>query len=739
MATLVLTAVGAVFGRSAALLASGVLGATGLLGGGASRQGPRLNDLAVQSSAYGTPLPRLYGKMRSSGSVIWATDIKERSHKSGGGKGKPKTTTYSYSVSLAVALSARPIRSIGRIWADGKLIRSEDQQWIVPATMRLYRGDGDDAPDPLIASAEGMGATPAYRGMAYVVFEDLDLSDFANHIPSLSFEVMADDGPITPATIIDDLCGPLGMVPAEIAAPFAAMQGFGVATAGSVRSVLDTLSGFDRLLLRDAGVTAGLAIAVLPEPVELDAAFVGAMPEEQSGDRPARIRVERGAAGQICSELSVTYYDTSREYQAGLQRAHFGAGEQVERIELPAALAPADAKALAERKMAKLAARRISGTIRLPYRAAAFRPGDILRNPEDGGSWQIREVSIERMTVDIQVERVSQPPMLLPDADGGRPAAQNSRANGQTLLQVLDLPPLFDDLPTSPRLWLATAGAEQGWRRAEISLSLDNGGSWQSIYTANGASVIGVATNVLGPASSAMWDDRHFLDVELAHDGMWLEGRSDTALLSGANLALLDDEIIQFGSVEALGNRRFRLRHILRGRRGTEWAASLHGAAGRFVTLDPALIAAFEPPASQLGAHLQFKATGPGQDPGAGPQLSLQLAGRALLPPSPVHLVAEKQANGDIAIHWIRRSRQGWGWHDGVDAPLGEERELYRLTLSFTGGGEKIIELDAPGFVYSAAQRIADAATGTIEIAVSQLSALAGPGARASLMFDMEA
>ena len=739
MATLVLTAVGAVFGGPAALLATGVLGATGLLGGGRSRQGPRLNDLAVQSSAYGTPLPRLYGKMRSSGSVIWATDIKERSHKSGGGKGKPKTTTYSYSVSLAVALSARPVRSIGRIWADGKLIRSADGQWIVPATIRLYRGEGDETPDPLIVSAEGMGATPAYRGMAYVVFEDLDLSDFANHIPSLSFEVEADEGPITPATIIDDLCGPLRMSPAEIATPFAAMQGFGVATAGPVRSVLDTLSGFDRLLLRDDGIAAGLAIATMPEPVELDVAFAGAMPEEESGDRPARIRIERGAAGLNGSELSITYYDMSRDYQAGLQRAHFGTGGNVERIELPAALTPADAKALAERKMAKLAARRISGTIRLPYRAAAFRPGDILCNPQDGGLWQVREVSIERMTVELLVERVVQPPMRIPDADGGRPAVQNSQANGQTLLQVLDLPPLFDDLPTAPRLWLATAGEEQGWRRADIALSLDNGGSWQSIHTANGASVIGTAINVLGPSSSALWDDRHFLDVELAHDGMWLEGRTDAALLSGANLALLDNEIIQFGSVEALGDRRFRLRHMLRGRRGTEWAAAEHGAGGRFVMLDPALIAAFEPPASQLGAHLQFRATGPGQAPGEGTQFSLQLAGRALLPPAPVHLAAEKQPNGDIAIHWIRRSRQGWGWHDGVDAPLGEEREAYRLTLSFAGGGQKIIELDVPWFVYSATERIADSAVGAIEIEVSQLSALAGAGTCAALTFDLEA
>src|SRR3546814_4740471 len=107
MATLVLTAVGTVFGPVAGIVA-GVIGFAGaqLFGaGGKSRQGPRINDLAVQSSAYGTTLPRHYGMISASGSVIWATDISEKAHRSGGGKGKPKNTTYSSAASLAVAFA----------------------------------------------------------------------------------------------------------------------------------------------------------------------------------------------------------------------------------------------------------------------------------------------------------------------------------------------------------------------------------------------------------------------------------------------------------------------------------------------------------------------------------------------------------------------------------------------------------------------------------------------------------
>ncbi|MBS0384559.1 MAG: glycoside hydrolase TIM-barrel-like domain-containing protein, partial [Proteobacteria bacterium] len=53
---------------------------------------------------------------------------------------------------------------------------------------------------PLIEAIEGAGDAPAYRGLAYIVFEDLPLDGFGNAIPQLSFEIVrpapsAGDGP----------------------------------------------------------------------------------------------------------------------------------------------------------------------------------------------------------------------------------------------------------------------------------------------------------------------------------------------------------------------------------------------------------------------------------------------------------------------------------------------------------------------------------------------------------------
>lgn len=154
-------------------------------------EGPRLSDLSVMASTAGAPIPRVYGRARLSGQVIWATNLEEdvnTSQQTSGGKGMggPRvtttTTTYSYFANVAVGLCEGPIGSVMRVWADGKPLD------LSGLTLRTYIGDEAQTPDPLIVAKEG--DAPAYRGLAYVVFERLPLANFGNRIPQLSFEVL---------------------------------------------------------------------------------------------------------------------------------------------------------------------------------------------------------------------------------------------------------------------------------------------------------------------------------------------------------------------------------------------------------------------------------------------------------------------------------------------------------------------------------------------------------------------
>jgi hypothetical protein len=61
---------------------------------------------------------------------------------------------------------------------------------LIPDNVRIYLGTEQQVPDSLIESIEGAGNVPAHRGMAYVVFEDLDLAEWGNRIPAMTFDVV---------------------------------------------------------------------------------------------------------------------------------------------------------------------------------------------------------------------------------------------------------------------------------------------------------------------------------------------------------------------------------------------------------------------------------------------------------------------------------------------------------------------------------------------------------------------
>ncbi|MCC6946954.1 MAG: glycoside hydrolase/phage tail family protein [Bradyrhizobiaceae bacterium] len=189
----VLGPAGALAGRAIGALAGGAIDRA-LFGDNARRrvEGPRLQDLDVMSSTEGAAIPRLYGRARLSGQVIWATHLEEvistRTESAGGGKGgsgpRTTTTTYSYFANFAVGLCEGPVAKIGRVWADGKPLD------LSGLNVRVHLGTEDQVPDPLINAKEGTDAAPAYRGLAYVVFERLPLENFGNRIPQISVEVV---------------------------------------------------------------------------------------------------------------------------------------------------------------------------------------------------------------------------------------------------------------------------------------------------------------------------------------------------------------------------------------------------------------------------------------------------------------------------------------------------------------------------------------------------------------------
>jgi hypothetical protein len=177
--------IGAIVGRAAGALAGNMVDRA-LLGSSQTISGARLGTARIPGADEGTAISRLYGTARIGGTLIWATRFEEEvtRERTGGKATGPRVETFRYFANFAVGLCEAPIASVRRVWADGREID------LTGIEMRIHRGDEAQLPDPLIEAKQGEGLAPAYRGLAYVVFERLPLDAFGNRIPLLQFEVL---------------------------------------------------------------------------------------------------------------------------------------------------------------------------------------------------------------------------------------------------------------------------------------------------------------------------------------------------------------------------------------------------------------------------------------------------------------------------------------------------------------------------------------------------------------------
>jgi hypothetical protein len=561
----------------------------------------------------------------------------------------------------------------------------------------LHLGGEDQAVDPLIASAEG-AATPAYRGAAYAVFEMLQLADFGNRIPSLTFEVIADEGSVLVSTIAKALAG-------EVSGTSALAVGGFAASGGNVRAVLEMLGQAGgawfapvggELVMRDV---AGATVVVADE----------GFAAEGKGVRRARAVA---AIETVPRTVTVGYYDAARDYQAGGQRVRRpGAGVRDDRVEVPAVLEAGAAKTVAEAMLARAEAGRVRRTIAAGFGAMAIAPGACVTIPGEGGVWRVADVSIEGMVTTLGL--VPLVTASLPaTATSGRVSGAVDAVVGATIVRAFEVPGLEDAPLSAPRMTMVAAGAGAAWRQAALLYSVDDGVSWVTAGATAAPAVLGTIAVVASSAPATLVDLRGAFEVVLAHAEMELGDADAAALDGGVNLALLGDELVQFGRAEPLGGARWRLSQLLRGRRGTEAAAGVQKVGERFVLLEAGAARAFDLPVSVLGREVRVIASGVGDDSPV--ETRCVMHGASVVPPSPVQLRFSEEADGSATVRWTRRSRAGWRWIDGVDAPLAEEVEAYRVTVT-AGGTSRDVDVAEPLVSVTAAERV-----GSVSIAVRQ-------------------
>lgn len=728
------------------------------------QEGPRLDDLSVTVSTYGNPIPLLYGpENRIAGNIIWSTGLLETSKTSRQGKGGPsvQTTEYAYRASFAVALAqgkrspeqGLPISAIRKIWANNKLIydagaAAPDVPVGLYAGLRFYPGDFDQTPDPTIESYVGVGATPAYRGTAYVVFEDLQLADFGNRLPNLEFLVEAQEE-ITVSEVVFDVaerCGLDTNLISTINVGEYTVRGFAIGQASSGVGALQPLAlAYDFDVAEVAGALRCSRRQASPLGIiTLEQLGGHEGTAERSGDI---ISWQRTRVTALPRQSTVTFADPERDYQPNSQIAQRseGSADSALSTTVPLVLTADEGRALADRLLWEAWTAQQTATAQTDDRWISIEPGRIYYVETPAGYEAARITRVTRGwngVIDLEIRR-DRAEVYQPSSTGVPSTVPENGLNlpGLTEVILLDIPLLLDadDAKGSGFYW-GFVGSGKGWRGADFLRGLDDTGPFVDVEPQGRELVVGEADNALPGVAlpfdpDSDWDMVNTITVTLRREDMRLESMTDAEVLAGGNAAYLgplgntDGEIIQFANADLVEPGVYELSRLRRAQRGTEYGWGDHAIGDTFVLLEAGALKRADFGLADLNHERFYKGVSLLTQEIDADAVEFINTGRGLKPWAPIDL--DVTGSTDLTLSWTRRSRVGWPALQ--PPPLAEESELYVVRIMDGASVVREVEVTEPSFLYTVAMQTADFGGAVTDLTwrVAQVSQAVGPGALA--------
>jgi hypothetical protein len=170
----------------------------GVIEGPVKIPAPGLSEAPVQTSRDGVPIPIVWGLHQVHGNILQKNPETQITRTTSSGKGGGTETSEKRRLrTFAIGICAAPIHEVTRIWENGRLVYDIRETPTIPEAetakyaqgLRFYNGDETQLPDSELEAHWGADSTPAYRGLAYIVWVNKDLTDFGGAIPQYAFEV----------------------------------------------------------------------------------------------------------------------------------------------------------------------------------------------------------------------------------------------------------------------------------------------------------------------------------------------------------------------------------------------------------------------------------------------------------------------------------------------------------------------------------------------------------------------
>lgn len=575
--------------------------------------------------------------------------------------------------------------------------------------------------DGILAVADKGSLSQEYKVLLYKI-NDLDIVE------------------TTLADIVSAECALTGLIsPADIDVSLLTqtVRGFTVSES-SARASIELLQGvymFDM-------VQNGYKLKFVPRgqaPVmTISGAQLGAVAD---GSPENMLVIDREMDSQLPSKVTVKFLDASIEYGTNAQSSPERTESQAnntETIEAPLSLTPDEATQLATKIWALRWNQKNTYQTVLPPTYSMLIATDVVLFDLPYGKFemQISEINYEvdgRMNVKGFSNFAPSYSSSSPGAWGVIPDGTVAWA-GPSLLVMLDIPMVDENLQASPSMVAAMCGYGQNWPGGIVTSSSDAGQTWIDLQGFTGPSSIGTCLTKLAITDSYLIDP-HTLQVSMLAGVP--ESITRDLMLLGANYAAYGMpgrwEIVRFQTSIVQTDGTYMLSNFVRGDRGTEWATGLHELGDYFILLEDPDNALIGLSYGDISLPKVYKGVTSGGSIDDAASIALTYQGVNFECLSPFYPLATRDGSGNLSVTFVRRSRYvGTWWVNGAVSPLGESTEAYQIDILDALGTtvKRTISSTTEAFSYSAANQTTDFGSpqSAIKVKIYQMSSVVGRG-----------
>jgi hypothetical protein len=511
------------------------------------------------------------------------------------------------------------------------IARYENRMFAADPIDSYYQGTDGQLEDSIIARTKTAGQIPGFRGMAYQMLDQWDLSTyFGNQVPPIIEGIIEPDAVMIVPQAVLELCERAELQDLLIDVADVDQEPFeGYWTQGAIPTVtaLQPVMLAYGLLAQERNNTLAFFSVENADSIQIEnGASFSDLGVASGADTPSagdKIKITQRDTQDLPTSIGVSHQDPDQQYAQGFQ--HFRqrqpsplASDNEQNIQLDnVVLSRKKARNLAATLLRRSWVNATSLDFQLPVAYLEALENDLVTLTDDEGQDYTariirREVgnnfvvNVTAVVEDVTLGVRGSPVQPSPDIVISTPTPVTPT------FRVLDIPPLVDEDAFVPGYYIGACSAGGArWGGAVVYESRDGGTNYTQVATLNTQCGMGTTISSLAPGTpgdgigSVTYDTSNSLTVAMDRDNVIPLITVTTAEVeAGWNWMLIEEgdnfEILGARDVVDNGDGTFTFDYLLRGLRGTYDSAATTKAAGSKVT--------FLYQARQLGA-VQFVPT----------------------------------------------------------------------------------------------------------------------------------